>query len=125
MQGSSGVLAIGDRILAVDGRHLKRRKLCDLISPQPTHLFKVQRLGADAVSNRVSLPATLRQEIEEAKGTKRRGFGLFGRGGRGGAGGLAEPSSEKSRSTGRSGGKKGRKDNPFVMNDAQFDDWFQ
>ena len=162
---SSGVLAIGDRILAVDGRQLKRRKLCDLMQPQPSHLFKVQRpglericpprdllqptsrsprpvapratplctlqvqrLGEDAVSNRVSLPQNLREEIEEAKGGRR---GLFGwRKGGGGGGGVAEASlSEKSRrerSAGRTGGKgKGKKNNPFVMNDAQYDDWFK
>ena len=124
----SGVLAIGDRILAVDGRQLKRRKLCDLMQPQPSHLFKVQRLGEDAVSNRVSLPQNLREEIEEAKGGRR---GLFGwRKGGGGGGGVAEASlSEKSRrerSAGRTGGKgKGKKNNPFVMNDAQYDDWFK
>ena len=125
------MLAIGDRILAVDGRQLKRRKLCDLMQPQPSHLFKVQRLGEDAVSNRVSLPQNLREEIEEAKGGRRGLFGWRkGGGGGGGGAGVAEASlSEKSRrerSAGRTGGKgKGKKNNPFVMNDAQYDDWFK
>ena len=88
----------------------------------------MQRLGEDTVSNRVSLPQNLREEIEEAKGGRR---GLFGwRKGGGGGGGVAEASlSEKSRrerSAGRTGGKgKGKKNNPFVMNDAQYDDWFK
>ena len=128
LRSPSGVLAIGDRILAVDGRQLKRRKLCDLM-PQPPHLFKVQRLGEDAVSNRVSLPQNLREEIEEAKG----GAAASSAGARAAAaarcgrrGGVAVGEVE-ARAVGGADGREGegKKNNPFVMNDAQYDDWFK
>ena len=48
-EGSAGegILRLGDRILAVDGRELRGRKFIDVVRPQPTHTLRVIRV-ADA-----------------------------------------------------------------------------
>ena len=42
-----GIVAVGDRLVAVDGRELKGRKFAAVIKVQPTHTLKVMRPSAE------------------------------------------------------------------------------
>ena len=47
---ATGVLQPGDRIVGVDGRELKGRRLAAVLKPQPTHTLKVIRhVGPDCL----------------------------------------------------------------------------
>ena len=58
-------MRIGDRLLAVDGRELRRRPLARVIRPQPTHCFNVLRLAPSRM-DALPLSAAAKEHLRAA-----------------------------------------------------------
>jgi len=70
-------LRVGDRILAADGRELRRRPLARVLQPQPTHCFRLLRLAPSRV-DALPLSAAAKQQLLRQQG---RGWRPWSRGG--------------------------------------------
>ena len=66
-------MRIGDRLLAVDGRELRRRPLARVIRPQPTHCFNVLRLAPSRM-DALPLSAAAKEHLRAARGAQGRGL---------------------------------------------------
>ena len=64
---ASHVMQVGDRILAVDGKELKGKRLAKVIRPQQTHLFKVLRRMGGTRAERLPLEPSAKEGLREAR----------------------------------------------------------
>jgi len=60
---AEGVLLPGDKLLAVDGVALRKRRCVQVMRPQPTHTFQVRRDTGSRLE-RMALPAEIKAEIK-------------------------------------------------------------